>query len=258
MIKDKRIKCIMLMLVLLLGWMGIDAQTSFRILDFNVRMSGQMVNYNVKPFADFIKAHNPDFVVLQEVDYNTERNGKNDFTTQLASELGMFSVFGKAITYLSGEYGVAILSKYPFLVTSNNPLIVSGAKEDRTVLYADVILPSNKQLVRIASTHLDHSTAEVRSSMVSRLNSYIANSIVPTILAGDYNAKPDEDCIVSGMKTLWQRICNNQATYPANPTSKIDYIFGYPNGKWTVKHFEVITNTDISDHCALIADVEYN
>ena len=46
--------------------------------------------------------------MLQEIDYNTKRNKNQDFTTQLAAELGLFSVFGKAMDTGGGEYGVAI------------------------------------------------------------------------------------------------------------------------------------------------------
>ncbi|MBK5720005.1 endonuclease/exonuclease/phosphatase family protein [Dysgonomonas sp. Marseille-P4677] len=245
-------------LLVLLPHSSLMAQTSFRLMNFNTRMSGELVNYSAKPFATLIKKHNPDFIILQEVDYFTVRNGGKDFTTELAAELGMFSAFGSAITYQQGKYGVAILSKYPIQKISNNPLTSNSAdlKEKRTVLYIDVILPGNNEKVRVAATHLDHSTDNVRLDMVRQLDSYIGNSL-PIILAGDFNAKPGENAIVQGMAT-WQRICNNFPTFPAIPTSKIDYIFAKPTGKWTVKSYEILKETGISDHCALVTDVEYN
>ncbi|MFV0311552.1 MAG: endonuclease/exonuclease/phosphatase family protein [Dysgonomonas sp.] len=250
-----------LIICVLLGLLAngtLMAQTSFRLMNFNTRMSGQMVNYSAKPFATLIKNYNPDFIVLQEVDYFTVRNGGKDFTTELAAEMGMFSAFGPAIVYQQGEYGVAILSKYPIQKISNNPLTSSSAdmKEKRTVLYIDVILPGSNEKVRVAATHLDHSTDNVRLDMARQLDSYVGNSF-PTILAGDFNAKPGENAVVQGMAN-WQRICNNFPTFPAIPTSKIDYIFAKPTGKWTVKSYEIIKETGISDHCALVTDVEYN
>ncbi len=195
-VKMKYAICILL---ILFGWEDMWAQISFRVLDVNTRMSGETVNYSVVPFANFIKTYNPDFVMLQEVDFNADRSNKNDFTTQLAAQLGMFPVFGRAINITGGEYGVAILSKYPLVQTSNNALTATGAKEQRTVLYVDVLLPSDNQKIRIACTHLDHSTAEVRSAMVSQLNSYVTSSDLPIILSGDFNAKPAEACITTGM-----------------------------------------------------------
>jgi endonuclease/exonuclease/phosphatase family metal-dependent hydrolase len=238
---------------------ALPAQT-VKLLNMNIRMSGQMTGYNAAPFADFIRQYEPDFVTLQEVDFKTERNGKKDFTTELAAELGYFSAFGQAIEYQQGEYGVAILSRYPIEKISNNRLTGNPAemKEPRTLLYVDVIEPQSKQKLRIAVTHLDHSTEGVRTSMAQQLNGAIGATI-PTLLAGDFNAKPSESTITTAMAS-WQRICNNFATYSSSaPTSKIDYIFGKPAGKWTVKSFEVLTNvTSLTDHCAMLTEVQFN
>ncbi|RNC65336.1 endonuclease/exonuclease/phosphatase family protein [Proteiniphilum sp. X52] len=221
-------------------------------------MSGQMVGYNAAPFADYIEQYNPDFVMLQEIDYKTARNGFRDFTTELAAETGYFSAFGRAIAYSQGEYGVAILSKYPIEKISNTQLTgnASEMKEMRTVLFIDVILPDTGEKIRMAVTHLDHSTDGVRQSMVQQLNGAIGSSF-PTLLAGDFNAFPSETAISTGMAS-WKRVCNNFATFPAsNPSRKIDYIFAQPTDKWNVKSYQVLSNSAaITDHCALLAEVE--
>ncbi len=248
----------LLLFLLLFACVGITNAQTIRLLNMNVRMSGQMVGYNVTPFANYIKPYDPDFVTLQEVDFRTERNGRKDFTNELAAELGYFSAFGYAIEYQQGEYGVAILSKYPIEKIANNRLTGNPAemKESRTVLYVDVIEPESKQKLRIAVTHLDHSTDGVRSAMVQQLNG-VVGAAHPVLLAGDFNAHPTESAITTGMSS-WQRICNNFATFPASaPKSKIDYIFGKPAGRWNVVTFEVLTNTaSFTDHCAMLTEVQ--
>lgn len=103
---------------------------ALKIMSYNCRMSGEMTGYSVKEYAVFIRKYNPDVVMLQEIDYNTKRNKNQDFTTQLAAELGLFSVFGKAMDTGGGEYGVAILSKYPFVYINNKTFEgIDGAKE---------------------------------------------------------------------------------------------------------------------------------
>ena len=148
----------------------------------------------------------------------------------------------------------------PIEKISNNRITGNTAemKEPRTVLYIDVIEPVSGQRLRIAVTHLDHSTDGVRSSMVQQLNGIIGSSF-PTLLAGDFNARPTESAITTGMSS-WQRICNNFATFPSSaPTSKIDYIFGKPSGRWSVKTFKVLTNVkEITDHCAMLTEVQLN
>jgi len=253
---DNMMKKLICVLVLAVAIMTASAQTKLKIFNYNVRMSGQMVNYSAKPFAELIKQQNPDFVMLQEVDFNTTRNGNKDFLTELAAELGMFPAFGKAIDYQNGEYGVGILSKYPIEKISNNQLTSSRSdlKEKRTVLYIDVNVDGQK--LRIASTHLDHSTAEVRLDMVNQMNSYVSSGGIPVILAGDFNAYPTEQTITGGMSS-WQKICDNLPTISAsNPTSKIDYIFARPLNGWTVVSYKRIIRTDLSDHVALVAEVE--
>lgn len=245
-------------LLLFLAFGELTAQTSVRVLNINTRMSGQMVGYDATPFAEYITQYDPDFVMLQEIDYKTARNGFRDFTTELAAETGYFSAFGPAMEYSQGEYGVAILSKYPIEKISNTQLTgnANEMKERRTVLYIDVMLPDTQEKVRVAATHLDHSTDGVRLSMVQQLNAAIGANY-PVILAGDFNAFPSESAISTGMAS-WKRVCNNFATFPAsNPASKIDYIFAKPGNRWDVTSFQVLTNTDaITDHCAMLAEVE--
>ena len=199
---------------------------ALKIMSYNCRMSGEMTGYSVKEYAVFIRKYNPDVVMLQEIDYNTKRNKNQDFTTQLAAELGLFSVFGKAMDTGGGEYGVAILSKYPFVYINNK-------------------------------THLDHSTDLIRSAMAEQINERIGTGDTPTLLGGDFNARTDSNVICEVMKN-WQRICDDTFTYPADqPTIKIDYIFGLPQNKWKVKSFKVLSNPEVSDHRALFAEVEF-
>ncbi|ULT41286.1 endonuclease/exonuclease/phosphatase family protein [Niabella defluvii] len=69
---------------------------------------------DLEAVADAIKKERPDVVALQEVDINTGRSGKVNQAAQLALKTGLKSFyFAKAIDHDGGDYGVAILSKYP-------------------------------------------------------------------------------------------------------------------------------------------------
>ncbi|MBC8125022.1 MAG: tetratricopeptide repeat protein [Candidatus Kapabacteria bacterium] len=64
--------------------------------------------------ANVIKQEQPDLVALQEVDAYTTRSGKALHQAEELGRLtGMKVYFAKAIDYGGGEYGVAILSKFP-------------------------------------------------------------------------------------------------------------------------------------------------
>ena len=236
-----------------------NAQTTpfrLKIMSFNVCRSGELTHYSVVPFANLIQQYQPDIIALQELDYKTTRNTGIDFATKLGAALGMFPVFGRTIFYQGGEYGIAVLSKYPFLSVKTEPLpSPAGTKEQRAVLITEIRLPSGQD-IRFASTHLDHSTDAIGSVMASALNTFLLKDDTPTIVGGDFNAKPETGTIANEMQQ-WKRFCNNDPTSPNDPTSKIDYLFGYPKERCRTISYQVIVKTGISDHCPIVAEVEF-
>ncbi|WP_175550038.1 endonuclease/exonuclease/phosphatase family protein [Mariniphaga anaerophila] len=225
-------------------------------MSFNVCRSGELTQYSVTPFADLIRHYQPDVVALQEVDYKVARSNNMDFATELGAALGMFPVFGKAISYQGGEYGIAVLSKYPISAFQTYALPApDGTKEERAVLITEIGFPSGQNL-KFASTHLDHSSDKVRSVMASALNSYLLEGEMPIIVGGDFNAEPEESAIVDGMQQ-WKQIGDDSPTHPDNPIKKIDYLFGYPKEKCVTISYQVIKKTGISDHCPVLAEIKF-
>ncbi len=243
----------------LLAFNKSDAQTGpfhLKVMSFNVCRSGELTGYSVAPFANLIRQYQPDIIALQELDYKTTRNTGIDFTTKLGAALGMFPVFGRTIYYQGGEYGIAVLSRFPFLSVKTEPLpSPAGTKEQRAVLITEIRLPSGRD-IRFASTHLDHSTDAIGSVMAGALNNFLLKDNRPTIVGGDFNAQPESGTIANVMQP-WNRFCNNDPTAPDNPTKKIDYLFGYPKEKCRTISYQVIAGTGISDHCPIVAEVEF-
>lgn len=133
----------------------LNAQSvSVKVMSMNIKEGGKYANYDAEAFCQCIRQYNPDFIAFQEMDNFTNRNGKKDLLTELAVKLGMFPFFGNAFSYDSGNFGVAILSKYPFYNARNFTERVAGASETRSCAWVDVVLP-NKRIIRVASTHLD-------------------------------------------------------------------------------------------------------
>ena len=92
---------------------------------------------------------------------------------------------------------------------------IDGAKEPRTLLYVDIQEPGTSDVIRIGTTHLDHSTDLIRSAMAEQINERIGTGDTPTLLGGDFNARTDSNVICEVMKN-WQRICDDTFTYPAD------------------------------------------
>ncbi|MCE4564629.1 endonuclease/exonuclease/phosphatase family protein [Maribellus sp. CM-23] len=257
-LKQFKIKLVLVFCGVLLVLQQSTAQSNpfrLKIMSFNVCRSGELTQYSVIPFADLIRQYEPDIIALQELDYMTSRNTGIDFTTKLGAELGMFPVFGRTIYYKGGEYGLAVLSKYPFLQVKTEPLPTPSDKEQRAVLITEVRLPTG-QNVRFASTHLDHSSDAISAVMAQAMNDFLLKDDMPTIVGGDFNTRPEEGTIANGMQQ-WKRFCNDNPTCPDIPTKKIDYLFGYPKEKCSTISYQVIEKTGISDHCPIVAEVEF-
>ncbi|MBW8331721.1 MAG: endonuclease/exonuclease/phosphatase family protein [Prolixibacteraceae bacterium] len=257
--KFNKISWLLFLLFFMLSFSESKAQSNairLKVMSFNVCRSGELTQYSVAPFANLIRQYQPDFIALQELDYKTTRNTGIDFLTKLGAALNMFPVFGRTIFYQGGEYGIAVLSKYPFLLVKTEPLpSPAGTKEQRAVLITEIRLPSGQD-IRFVSTHLDHSTDAVGSEMARALNNLLLKDDMPIILGGDFNARPETGTIANEMQS-WKRFCNNDPTSPDNPTSKIDYLFGYPKEKCRTISYQVIARTGISDHCPIVAEIEF-
>lgn len=230
---------------------------NLKVMTFNLRFGERA---SLEQIGSFIKKENPDIVMLQEVDVNTHRkraplqNGKN-FVAELGFYTEMFTAYSKSIPYEGGYYGIALLSKYPFISTERFLLpMVEEKREQRSLLVGRIEL-DNGTVVTIASTHLDLKDS-IRVVQVREINSILKKENNPIVLAGDFNARPNSCEIQTGMNVWLNTTADTAFTIPAeNPTSKIDYIFTYPRDKWKVFDFHVL-NQQLSDHCAVISELE--
>jgi len=223
---------------------------TLNIMTYNLRF-GELAS--LEDIAGFIKSQNADIVALQECDWKTNRErapqqkGKA-FVNELAYHTGMFGIYGKAIDYQGGYYGVGVLSKYP-VVRSERILLPNPEpkKEQRTMLICDIELP-DKSILTFICTHLEVSSANTRAAQISFINDKIKSIKNPVILAGDMNAKPFDKEIAEGFSCL-MNMTNTELTYSSmKPEMKIDYIFGYPKEKMEMVSTKVHVESKLSDH----------
>jgi endonuclease/exonuclease/phosphatase family metal-dependent hydrolase len=230
-----------------------------KVLSFNIFHGATTLNnYDLNKIAEVIKDADPDFVALQEVDYNTLRNGKHDLVSELGYKLKMVSLFGRSMYFNGGEYGLGILSKHTFSKTRCVPLPGTPGSEPRSALEIITVLPSG-DTIAFACTHFDHQKENDRIAQAEKINMEFTSSGLPVILAGDLNAKPESAPIIM-LEKLWlptYDILNPVPTFPSSrPSVKIDYVTLYPKEKWVTLKSEVICDSIASDHCALLVTVE--
>jgi len=211
---------------------------------------------DVDAIANAIAQQKPDLVALQEVDVNTNRSGSINQAVLLATKLKMNFYFAKAIDHDGGDYGVAILSRFPlsaqqtFMLPKNN-----NAKAEQRVLAIANAEIAKGVFIRFASTHLDAQRSEEnRILQATAINRLIAKENLPLILAGDLNADPGSESIRI-FDLNFTRTCNNCGfTIPViNPRKTIDHI-GFKTGSpFKVTSHEVIPERYASDHLPVVA-----
>ena len=146
--------------------------------------------------ADAIRDISPDIIGLEEVDVNCERSGYIDEPAELARLAGYsYYAFSKAIPLGDGEYGTAILSRYPiedFEVTS----LESGRGENRSVGHA--VIHINGLKVDALVTHLSYDSRSLRIEQMEAIADMLKD-FDHYVLMGDFNSFDIEDfCYLGG------------------------------------------------------------
>jgi endonuclease/exonuclease/phosphatase family metal-dependent hydrolase len=231
-----------------------------RVLAYNIHHAeGTDGELDLARIAQVIESVQPDLVALQEVDNRTQRTGGVDQTAELGQLTGMQAVFGKAMDYQGGGYGLAILSRWNILESVTHPLPSTEGHEPRAVLMVKVRTPRRSELW-FGSTHFDHTREETeRLGQAARIREMFASRNEPVILAGDFNAVP-ESRVMKLLLEDWldASALEPQPTVPANkPRSRIDYVLVRPKNGWKTIETRVLEEAVASDHRPLFVVVEW-
>lgn len=221
---------------------------------------------NLQRVAEMVRGSGADLVLLQEVDRNTRRSGPADQPATLARLTGYSVAFGRTIGFQGGDYGVALLSRWPIQRDTLIPLAVTtgdtaSAREQRGVLVAVVDAPGGP--LAILNTHLDASGDDVwrmrEVADVVRAAETVRRSGLSLLLGGDLNARPESPIHgalrAAGFRDAWPECGAGDAmTFPASaPTRRIDYLY-LPAG---VRCLDArVLPSEASDHRALLVRVQ--
>lgn len=253
-------KHIILALTALAIAIAANAQDTLRIMTYNLRF-GECAS--MRRISEEIKAQNPDFVALQEVDVNSARtmakaNNYLNFINELAYHTGMFGHFGRTLNFSipDGYYGVGILSRHPVEAIETIELPNHEGVEPRVLLIGRFLLNGKKPIV-FASTHLDVKKAETRTLQAQTIIEKITAQPHAAIVCGDFNAEPGSEA-VKVFEEKGRTLCGLAPTYPSDsPRVKLDYIFGIPSAD-----FRLLTTSEgpasptaASDHLPVISTI---
>jgi endonuclease/exonuclease/phosphatase family metal-dependent hydrolase len=235
------------------------------VLVFNIHAGKDTARQNnLARVAELVRGTGADLVLLQEVDRNTERSGPQDQPAELARLTGYSVAFGRTISFQGGDYGIALLSRWPIQRDTLIPLTVTAppgrtaeGREQRGVLLARVAAPGGP--LAVLNTHLDHTGDDVwrvqEIARVLRAAATVDARQVPVLVGGDLNALPEspvhEQLRAAGFRDVWPECGTGDAmTFPAGaPVRRIDYL--YVAGAVRCVEARVLPS-DASDHRPLL------
>ncbi|MFD0697572.1 endonuclease/exonuclease/phosphatase family protein [Paenibacillus sp. GCM10027628] len=218
---------------------------SFAIMTFNIHHGeGLDGKVNLYRIAEFLKKQHADVIALQEVDRYRLRSGYVDQALELAQLLGMHVCFSASLSYSVGQYGNAILSRYPIVNSART--LLPGDKERRSVLTATLHVGSED--IHIADTHLGLST-EDRTVQMKQISEILAPIQGPLIIAGDFNTDKDPSSLSSQLRQISTLPLLHGLTSTFHSGAVIDHIctnLQNPQPAWTIQ-------TAVSDHFPVMA-----
>ena len=243
------------MMRMIICWLmlaGLLDAGELRVVAYNIKHGqGMDRKLDLARTAEVLRKLRPDFVALQEVDLKATRSGQVDQAAELGRLLDMHHAFGKFMDYQGGEYGLAVLSRFPILESHVHPL-PKGA-EPRVVLEVVTKPEGSERKLSVASIHLDWTKEELRMAQIKTLQEKLAKRTHPFVLAGDFNATPDSPTM-RFVREGWavSRKAGPRLTCPADaPRTEIDYIVS--RGIPKAVESRVVEEAIASDHRPVLA-----
>jgi endonuclease/exonuclease/phosphatase family metal-dependent hydrolase len=262
---NRRLLLLLAALLAVPGLVRAAEPATLRVLCYNIHYGQGMDGvYDIPRLAKAIQAAKPDLVALQEVDVGVRRSGQVHQIQELGKLTGLTARFGPTQHYEGGLFGNAILTRLPILDELIQPLPYTEATPERQTyprgaLVLTLQAPDGKPL-RFISTHFQHNLPEDRVAEAHAVNKLFASAgdTLRTLLAGDFNAKPEDEPIAI-LEQKWTHAIDDARAPSApsvNPKSRIDYIFHRPATAFHVLSSEVLPEAMASDHRPVLAVVK--
>lgn len=207
--------------------------------------------------CDYLRLKRPDICGINEIYGNGGAFG--DQPRRMAEALGCQYVFAKAIENRNGQYGNALLTRFPIIQSrateiKTAPQIPGRSalyREDRVLLSAEI--EAEGRVITVMTCHFGLNADEAEAA-ANAVKCELQRVKTPVLLMGDFNLTPDSP-IVSGLSDLLADTAEGeQLTFPSeDPKSKIDYIFASRDFKVLRSFADGVV---ISDHLPLFAELE--
>jgi len=226
--------------------------SAVRLMTWNIHGAlGRNPRFDLDHVVRLVQRHAPDIVALQEIDSRRAREAHmGDPFDILQQGLGFHGVRAKAVTTADGDYGQALISRWPMLDTEIHDLSYE-TREPRRAICSTVHTPLGP--IRVIATHLGLSFRERRSQALALLK-MLGTLHTTTAAMGDFN-----DWLWAG--SVRRRLARalpgytRHRTFPsAWPLFHLDRIYLWPRPALLHSHTDPRARV-ISDHLPVISDV---
>ena len=242
-----------------------------RLVTFNTHHGvGDDGRHDLPRLARVLADADADVICLQEVDrYFGDRSEDVDQALLLSRALDMQLAWGPAIDDpqpdgAPRQYGNALLSRLPILISTVHPLPGSG--EPRSALQTMVELDGGA--LWVTATHLTTGSAQERADQVAALAALHSEPMETGVVVGDLNTDPDAPELAvlrERFSDAWELAPERAdragwlsrhagGTHPADrPRRRIDQVWVTPGVQVTAA--QVLDGDGASDHVPFVVDL---
>ena len=230
--------------------------TTFTLASLNICsahfQTGRYTRENLQSIARHLEESGADVVCLQEVDRGAARSDRVDMPAFLADATSLkHAYFIKIRNFQGGEYGTAILSRYPITESRTYNYPVTVATQGTSCGY--VTLDVEGKAVTVFNTHLsvenEESNTETLLCLGEILSAFAERHPEGFLCCGDFNTSPEK---VARFLPDIQRAHNGLVTYADRSIDHILY-----RGSYATQNTRTLdTQSDgTTDHNMVLTDV---
>ncbi len=226
---------------------GAAVPTGLRVVTWNIKSA---LLSSVETLGDVLERLDADVIALQEVDREAERTGVVDQAAEIAARFGMDHTYAAARTEGSGDFGVALLSRLPFVDAERVELPGTNPLEPRVALDTHVCVDGKS--VRALTTHIDvmpWAGTENTAAIAERVKDDVGNGL---FVAGDFNAGPTDSPVENIANIGLSDAFLGFGDGPTFGSRRIDYVMVDSKEAVVDGHVEF---SDASDHRPLQIDL---
>ncbi len=239
---------------------AVSTKKTLRVMTYNIHVGvGMDKKLDLQRIADVINGQHPDLVGLQEVDRGVKRTEGKDEIAELAKLTSMNYAFAHNLDYQGGQYGVAILSRFPLRDIEHRKYEHLREAERRGMIRVEFEFVG--RTINFATTHLDYQYEDGRIFETEQILKFLESVKGPLIVVGDFNDEPAGGAyklMLTRFLDAWTSTKAKEAglSYPADkPAKRIDYIFTRESDRIRTKRAWVVS-TLASDHLPVVTELE--